>query len=75
MDLDGDGIDNDEHPLHHLLSKAILTAMEEGERSDPEAAGMGLFQRRDLAINMTAYFSFFSPCCFSPLNFLLGVFP
>lgn len=29
---------------------------------------------RDSAINMTAYFSFCSPCCFSPLNFLLGVF-
>jgi len=25
VNLDGDGVDHDEHPLHHLLSKAILT--------------------------------------------------
>lgn len=25
VNLDGDGIDNNEHPLHNLLSKAILT--------------------------------------------------
>lgn len=31
VDLDGDGIDDDEHPLHHLLSKAILTANNEGD--------------------------------------------
>lgn len=30
VNLDGDGIDNDEHALHHLLSKAILTATNEG---------------------------------------------
>lgn len=29
---------------------------------------------RDSALNMTAYFSLFSPCCFSPLHFLLKVF-
>lgn len=37
VDLDGDGIDYDEHALHHLLSKAILTATDqEDERSDHE---------------------------------------
>lgn len=35
VDLDGDGIDYDEHALHHLLGKAILTATDqEDERSD-----------------------------------------
>lgn len=26
LHLDGDGVDDDRHTLHHLLSKAILTA-------------------------------------------------
>lgn len=32
VNLDGDGIDNDEHPLHHLLSKAILTVTNEADQ-------------------------------------------
>lgn len=32
VNLDGDGINNDEHPLHHLLSKAILTIINEADQ-------------------------------------------
>lgn len=32
VNLDGDGINDDEHPLHHLLGKAILTTTNEAER-------------------------------------------
>lgn len=32
VNLDGDGIDDDEHSLHHLLGKAILTTTNEGDR-------------------------------------------
>lgn len=35
VNLDSDGIDDDEHPLHHLLSKAILaTTNEVDQRSE-----------------------------------------
>lgn len=32
VNLDGDGIDDDKHPLHHLLRKAILTATSEADQ-------------------------------------------
>ena len=32
VNLDGDGVDDDEHPLHHLLSKAILTTTNEADQ-------------------------------------------
>lgn len=32
VNLDGDGIDNDEHPLHNLLGKAIFTTT---NKADP----------------------------------------
>lgn len=32
VNLDRDGIDDDEHPLHHLLGKAILTTTKEADQ-------------------------------------------
>lgn len=32
VNLDGDRIDDDEHPFHHLLSKAILTTTNEADQ-------------------------------------------
>lgn len=32
VNLDGDGIDDDEHPLHYLFSKAILTTTNEADQ-------------------------------------------
>ena len=32
VNLDGDGVDDDEHSLHHLLSKAILTTTNKADQ-------------------------------------------
>ena len=38
VNLDSDGVDDDEHPLHHLLSKAILATTNEADQCSESRA-------------------------------------